>query len=336
MRGEDDLITCSCSSTEGSPPHARGRPFRRLSPQHVDRITPACAGRPFHRGVVLRGRRITPACAGKTFVVAANSHSEPDHPRMRGEDSVITSNATSPSGSPPHARGRPDRNVKRHSGQGITPACAGKTIFARAIWRLSRDHPRMRGEDDFRPRDMAVEPGSPPHARGRPEMVVRGARRHRITPACAGKTPFRRKRRRFLADHPRMRGEDLELVREVPCIPGSPPHARGRHPHVREVGGRPFRITPACAGKTSTSSEENGEGGDHPRMRGEDKRVKAPADADVGSPPHARGRPYGLPVDNVVPRITPACAGKTCASLREEKRGKDHPRMRGEDPASRS
>ena len=189
---------------------------------------------------------------------------------MRGEDLRRCCQLPQRTGSPPHARGRQRDYIERDVAIGITPACAGKTIFARAIWRLSRDHPRMRGEDDFRPRDMAVEPGSPPHARGRPEMVVGGARRHRITPACAGKTPFRRKRRRFLADHPRMRGEDLELVREVPCIPGSPPHARGRHPHVREVGGRPFRITPACAGKTSMIGTIGGIAGDHPRMRGED------------------------------------------------------------------
>ena len=169
----------------------------------------------------------------------------------------------------------------------------------------------MRGEDDFRPRDMAVEPGSPPHARGRPEMVVGGARRHRITPACAGKTPFRRKRRRFLADHPRMRGEDLELVREVPCIPGSPPHARGRHPHVREVGGRPFRIAPACAGKTKELRLLPTPTSDHPRMRGEDPTGCPSTMWFPGSPPHARGRPARRSAKRNAARITPACAGKT-------------------------
>ena len=67
MRGEDFLPLQFALLFAGSPPHARGRPFRRLSPQHVDRITPACAGKTDGRGI-----RETPRA---------------DHPRMRGEDS---------------------------------------------------------------------------------------------------------------------------------------------------------------------------------------------------------------------------------------------------------
>ena len=67
MRGEDRLRISHNRPPYGSPPHARGR-------QH---------GRPPQ--VVSVG--ITPACAGKTPMKGPYEAHEPDHPRMRGEDS---------------------------------------------------------------------------------------------------------------------------------------------------------------------------------------------------------------------------------------------------------
>ena len=50
---------------------------------------------------------------------------------------------------------------------------------------------------------------------------------------------------------------------------------------------------------------------DHPRMRGEDGFIDLIIRYDVGSPPHARGRPLYPYVMESKMRITPACAGKT-------------------------
>ena len=66
----------------------------------------------------------------------------------------------------------------------------------------------MRGEDFLVEIRLAVDRGSPPHARGRPSRVLcRGAKR-RITPACAGKTGKDPRVGGVAGDHPRMRGED--------------------------------------------------------------------------------------------------------------------------------
>ena len=212
---------------------------------------------------------------------------------MRGEDGPTYTQVVEHIGSPPHARGRPCSYDVPFYRLGITPACAGKTILAWGCLGLNRDHPRMRGEDVFRRFTMLFQEGSPPHARGRRSSRYSSARRVRITPACAGKTRFRGGGRCRGTDHPRMRGEDTSPSGQNGRRIGSPPHARGRlsrsarsaagswippacagktprqrregyaspdHPRMRGedaaelrfVGVR-LRITPACAGKTSSN-----------------------------------------------------------------------------------
>ena len=66
-------------------------------------------------------------------------------------------------------------------------------------------------------------------------------------------------------------------------------------------------------------------------MRGEDAAEASGGDAQVGSPPHARGRQGRLRRGWLRSRITPACAGKTEPSESHPLVTWDHPRMRGED-----
>ena len=188
---------------------------------------------------------------------------------MRGEDSALAFLVSRPRGSPPHARGRHRQSVEQHRGEGITPACAGKTHSETAPRSCAWDHPRMRGEDPrsgFRLKRQAGSPphargrplaeagrtndiGSPPHARGRPSLPSRSPSSTRITPACAGKTRSPSEGAARSRDHPRMRGEDVAPDGDRRRTHGSPPHARGRQRlHVRRA--LRFRITPACAGKT--------------------------------------------------------------------------------------
>ena len=66
----------------------------------------------------------------------------------------------------------------------------------------------MRGEDVAIKAGEGIDPGSPPHARGRRNPLVELELRRRITPACAGKTHPESRQEIVEADHPRMRGED--------------------------------------------------------------------------------------------------------------------------------
>ena len=134
-----------------------------------------------------------------------------------------------------------------------------------------------------------------------------------------------------------MRGEDRSVKSSKTPIRGSPPHARGRRATAPAMWRR-TRITPACAGKTTSPALTLAAGRDHPRMRGEDAIATMSGILVSGSPPHARGRPFGRRVAASADGITPACAGKTRALRRDAASEEDHPRMRGEDdcPASRT
>ena len=49
-------------------------------------------------------------------------------------------------GSPPHVRGKGIPGGEEDAVRGITPACAGKSIYSRISTTLKKDHPRMCGE----------------------------------------------------------------------------------------------------------------------------------------------------------------------------------------------
>ena len=147
---------------------------------------------------------------------------------MRGEDPPSSYFKYGRGGSPPHARGRRNQRYAQGQYRRITPACAGKTFPSSRPRPSARDHPRMRGED---PRVSGVARclvGSPPHARGRRTRRRSLLRERGITPACAGKTSAMDRESMKVADHPRMRGEDLGVGDERDELAGSPPHARGR------------------------------------------------------------------------------------------------------------
>ena len=52
-----------------------------------------------------------------------------DHPRMRGEKACKSSICAQSMGSPPHARGKAEQLLNSDLWKGITPECAGKSIF---------------------------------------------------------------------------------------------------------------------------------------------------------------------------------------------------------------
>ena len=119
----------------------------------------------------------------------------------------------------------------------------------------------------------------------------------------------------------------------MPCalmLPrGSPPHVRGK---VAPSFFRLYclRITPACAGKSSSVSMCTRSPEDHPRMCGEKGVTSPDARLDRGSPPHVRGK--GITVAGHIGngRITPAYAGKRPEHSAPASAQRDHPRMCGE------
>ncbi len=281
------------AADSGSPPPARGALCR----------VPRAMG----------ATRITPACAGSTSSRRRSPLRPPDHPRLRGEhkgDMVAMGDC---SGSPPPARGAPGHDRLGRLDVGITPAYAGSTRNACSPWSSHTDHPRLRGE----------HPG-----RSTVERPVHG-----ITPACAGSTTSGCCRTARSADLPRLRGEHPRQGRLPGTPEGSPPPARGAHPVLPDVEGRP-RITPACAGSTGMRLMPIRVAPDHPRLRGEHVARLGGDKGRYGSPPPARGARWWRWSDEALQGITPACAGSTSRSCCRTRAAGDHPRLRGEHTIS--
>ena len=150
MCGEKSIRRIMQSKVMGSPPRMRGKAvaiFRQL-----------------HHG------RITPAYAGKRDSIPQQSSLRRDHPRVCGEKPRIFFMSIRSAGSPPRMRGKGQPLYIVVSESGITPACAGKSVFRRSFTSDSG--------------------GSPPRVRGKVRPHEKQRDRYGITPACAGKRRF--------------------------------------------------------------------------------------------------------------------------------------------------
>ena len=166
--GEKDAGDDRHRAFPGSPPRVRGK-------GELKRKLPLRTG-------------ITPACAGKSSCGSFTRKCGTDHPRVCGEKYSTTYAFFSAPGSPPRVRGKVVTLGIYGVTNGITPACAGKSIAGFRILEPCKDHPRVCGEKLQERLEYIFAEGSPPRVRGK-------ARRRRwprapggITPACAGKS----------------------------------------------------------------------------------------------------------------------------------------------------
>ena len=231
----------------------RGEYFFQLrKPRHIPGSPPLARGIPGVQKEKGGAERITPACAGNTKTELHKHWVRQDHPRLRGEYSLLSAACSFVWGSPPLARGIPRHDFIINALVGITPACAGNTDLRERISTVYKDHPRLRGDYVSTRPCQTVDRGSPPLARGiRPELRA-GSHQSGITPACAGNTPLMSSVRTAPRDHPRLRGEYFCRLPHFTIIIGSPPLARGIRICLIIPQSSP-RITPACAGNTPTN-----------------------------------------------------------------------------------
>ena len=142
--------------------------------------------------------RITPACAGRTLRLKDLPSTFQDHPRVCGKNSSYVSLLRYIEGSPPRVREEQDVITGLDFPVGITPACAGRTLFSHEIFYLPWDHPRVCGKNTSPHSKHVFVTGSPPRVREERRERNQGYRKDRITPACAGRTnrPSHKRKRR--------------------------------------------------------------------------------------------------------------------------------------------
>ena len=168
-----------------------------------------------------------------------------------------------------------DKNVLPSLRQGA--ACKGsaanKKASAAALPVTPSRKPRTRGEKGCTLLLQHGPGGSPPHMRGKVFAcgccpVLEG-----ITPACAGKSLPGKDQGLAVLHHPRMCGEKLCRIRQQTRGLGSPPHVRGKAPHL-DSEFKQFGITPRmCGEKNLPETLKTNRVGSSPRMR---RKVQLP------------------------------------------------------------
>ena len=171
-------------------------------------------------------------------------------------------------GSPPRVRGEVQRQRKKQVKIGITPACAGRSMSAPFARKYRKDHPRVCGEKLILTLILLLWRGSPPRVRGEGLDFRFRPLRRRITPACAGRRHSAAGNPRSTEDHPRVCGEKRTVSGASAVVRGSPPRVRGEGCATR-LPCALWRITPACAGRSTLQSYRGRGQRDHPRVCGE-------------------------------------------------------------------
>lgn len=134
---------------------------------------------------------------------------------MCGEKSSTTKPASSRKGSPPRMRGKAQIRLLSIWQRGITPAYAGKRKTAWKGEGKKRITPACAGKSQIHLTELQHHHGSPPHVRGKVELVGCVKLCLGITPACAGKSAAYASSTAASQDHPACAGKRLKRSRST-------------------------------------------------------------------------------------------------------------------------
>ena len=150
--------------------------------------SPRMRGKPAAQGPLGRWRRNIPAYAGKTTNRSSVRGCAAEHPRVCGENLIATLSKLHPRGTSPRMRGKrlPTDNANPYMRN--IPAYAGKTDTERTPSCLSKEHPRVCGENPQRLARDDYQRGTSPRMRGKPRLCTIADFRVGNIPAYAGKT----------------------------------------------------------------------------------------------------------------------------------------------------
>ena len=196
----------------------------------------------------------------------------------------------------------------------------------------ARVHPRVCGEEHLAAHDGLLARGSPPRVRGGAVLDLQDWPTRGFTPACAGRRGQGVTRLDPLWVHPRVCGEEDEVLVWLEKLLGSPPRVRGGViAHRRNVGDR--RVHPrVCGEETCRSCRRRSRQGSPPRVRG-GELLHLSHLARKGFTPACAGRSRrdGRPRRRC--RVHPACAGRSVVVRLIARSQSVHPRVCGEEAA---
>ena len=208
MGGENSSSRAQKAAGVGSSPRGRGK-------LQIGELAPPAHG-------------LIPAWAGKTYCSMAISALTRAHPRVGGENWLLTANKPPCEGSSPRGRGKRRGSRCENPRTGLIPAWAGKTSQANAHTAAARAHPRVGGENSSRISSRDCSSGSSPRGRGKRDHDLADTNRAGLIPAWAGKTNSGGHNCCSPAAHPRVGGENEAGRQQLARLGGSSPRGRGK------------------------------------------------------------------------------------------------------------
>ena len=133
-------------------------------------------------------QRNIPAYAGKTRGFSCAREARSEHPRVCGENPPLIGGRHHHSGTSPRMRGKLKKKVIKAIEDGNIPAYAGKTHISKSAMAISREHPRVCGENRALLRCGPSLRGTSPRMRGKHVHLIPQPPAERNIPAYAGKT----------------------------------------------------------------------------------------------------------------------------------------------------
>ena len=137
------------------------------------------------------------------------------HPRIRGENRLFITSYSSVL-----------RNI---------PAYAGRTYSRRSACRSCEKHPRIRGENSHESSTLSGQKETSPHTRGELIQDDPPVDRVRNIPAYAGRTSAGCREADAHGKHPRIRGENANILILLSRLVETSPHTRGEQQHIESL-----------------------------------------------------------------------------------------------------
>ena len=152
-----------------------------------------------------------------------------------------------------------------------------------------KEHPRVCGENDVEGDCLARVTGTSPRMRGKQLALASKEIGAGNIPAYAGKTGFGLRLGLGCGEHPRVCGENLDVLAPWWRDAGTSPRMRGK-PGRREPYAYRRGNIPAYAGKTNRNNHMYLSYLEHPRVCGENGKASASFMTEAGTSPRMRGK----------------------------------------------
>ena len=191
----------------------------------------------------------SPRMRGKLHGRPTSPHDVRNIPAYAGKTEAILRPEATRAGTSPRMRGKLDLAKLRHSAGRNIPAYAGKTLLAPDRRVAVTEHPRVCGENRRSKLTRMVGSGTSPRMRGKQMGAKPAPAVQRNIPAYAGKTQTMPCTSPQHPEHPRVCGENLDLIAHSLGPAGTSPRMRGKH-RAENQRLHSARNIPAYAGKT--------------------------------------------------------------------------------------